>query len=78
MADLMERTIERLVERVGSSYYGKYRGIVTDVEDPENRCRIRATVPAVLGETPCGWAMPAMPFAGPGHGMVLLPAVVSR
>ena len=36
-------TVERLVERVGSSYFGKYRGIVTDVDDPENPCRIRAT-----------------------------------
>jgi hypothetical protein len=77
MGDLMEHTVERLVERVGGSYYGKYRGIVTDVDDPDNRCRIRATVPAVLGEHPCAWAMPAMPFAGDGHGMVMLPAVGS-
>ncbi len=74
MADLMERTVERLVERVGATYYGKYRGVVTDVADPENRCRIRATVPAVLGETPCAWAMPALPWAGPGQGVVFLPA----
>jgi hypothetical protein len=77
MADVTERTLERLVERVGSSYFGKYRGIVTDVDDPLNQCRIRATVPAVLGEHACGWAMPAMPFAGAGHGMVMLPAVGS-
>lgn len=77
MSDLMEHTVERLVERVGGSYYGKYRGIVTDVDDPDNRCRIRATVPAVLGEHPCAWAMPAMPFAGDGHGMVMLPAIGS-
>lgn len=77
MRDLMEHTVERLVERVGGSYYGKYRGIVTDIDDPDNRCRIRATVPAVLGEHPCAWAMPAMPFAGDGHGMVMLPAIGS-
>lgn len=77
MNDLMEHTVERLVDRVGGSYYGKYRGVVTDVDDPDNRCRIRATVPAVLGEHPCGWAMPAMPFAGDGHGMVMLPAIGS-
>jgi hypothetical protein len=77
MPDLIEANVERLVERVGSSYFGKYRGIVTDVDDPSNMCRIRATVPAVLGEHPCGWAMPAMPFAGAAHGMVLLPAVGS-
>ncbi|WP_375738686.1 phage baseplate assembly protein V [Pseudomonas boanensis] len=77
MDDLMERTVERLVERVGSSYYGKYRGIVTDVDDPNNQCRIRATIPAVLGEHACGWALPAAPFAGDGHGMVMLPKVGS-
>lgn len=77
MSDLMESTVERLVERVGASYFGKYRGIVSDVDDPNNQCRIRATVPAVLGEQTCGWALPAAPFAGDGHGMVLLPKVGS-
>lgn len=77
MNDLMEHTVERLVERVGGSYYGKYRGIVTDVDDPDNLCRIRATVCAVLGEHPCAWAMPAAPFAGDGHGMVMLPSIGS-
>lgn len=77
MADLMEDIVERLVERVGSSYFGKYRGVVTDVDDPSNQCRIRATVPAVLGEQACGWALPSAPFAGDGHGMVMLPKVGS-
>jgi hypothetical protein len=77
MSDFMEQTIERLVERVGTTFYGKYRAIVTDVDDPDNRCRIRATVPAVLGDHPCGWAMPAAPFAGDGHGFVMLPKVGS-
>ena len=77
MPDLMEQSVERLVERAGSTYYGKYRGIVTDVDDPNNQLRIRATVPAVLGEHACGWAMPAAPFAGDGHGMVMLPKVGS-
>ena len=49
MPDVLERNVERLVERAGTTYYGKYRGIVTDVGDPNNQCRIRATVPAVLG-----------------------------
>lgn len=74
---LMENTVERLVERTGTSYFGKYRGIVSDVDDPSNQCRIRATVPAVLGSQPCGWALPAAPFAGDGHGMVMLPKVGS-
>ncbi|MCY1285543.1 Phage-related baseplate assembly protein [compost metagenome] len=77
MDQLLENTVERLVERVGTSYFGKYRGTVTDIDDPNDQCRIRATVPAVLGEHPCGWALPAAPFAGDGHGMVLLPKVGS-
>jgi len=77
MPDVLEQSVERLLERAGSTYYGKYRGIVTDVDDPNNQLRIRATVPAVLGEHACGWAMPAAPFAGDGHGMVMLPKVGS-
>ena len=77
MPVVIEELVERVVERVGSSYFGKYRGIVTDVDDPNNQCRIRATVPAVLGEQACGWALPASPFAGDGHGMVMLPKVGS-
>jgi phage baseplate assembly protein gpV len=77
MDGLIENTVQRLVDRVATSYFGKYRGIVTDVDDPNNQCRIRATVPAVLGEHPCGWAMPAAPFAGGGHGVVMLPKVGS-
>lgn len=77
MSDFVEHTVEHLVERAGTTYYGKYRGIVTDVDDPENRCRIRAQVPAVLGDHPCGWAMPVAPFAGDGHGFVMLPEIGS-
>jgi type VI secretion system (T6SS) baseplate-like injector VgrG len=77
MAEVMDEIVERIVDRTATSYFGKYRGIVTDVGDPNNECRIRATVPAVLGEQACGWAMPAAPFAGDGHGMVMLPKVGS-
>ena len=77
MADMVEQTLERVVDRIGTSYFGKYRGIVTDIDDPNKQCRIRATVPAVLDEHPCGWAMPAAPFAGGGHGFVMLPKVGS-
>ena len=52
-------------------YYGKYRGIVTDV-DPST-LRIKATVPAVLGTTPTGWCLPCVPYAGPGVGFAFLP-----
>lgn len=77
MPNATEHLIERLVERSGTSYFGKYRGIVTAVDDPQHQCRIRAKVPAVLGEQESGWALPVAPFAGDGHGLVLLPEVGS-
>lgn len=77
MPDAMERTLERLVQRAASSHYGKYRGVVSDVSDPDGNCRIKARVPAVLGDAETGWALPAFPFAGDGHGQVMLPEVGS-
>ncbi|NHZ80796.1 hypothetical protein F2P44_16165 [Massilia sp. CCM 8695] len=65
----------RLVERTATSYFGKYRGQVTDVDDPLGQGRIRATVPAVMHEHECDWALPAVPFAGAQHGMLMLPAI---
>jgi uncharacterized protein involved in type VI secretion and phage assembly len=62
-----------LAERLRHRYYGKYRGTVTDVDD--STLRIKATVPAVLGETPTGWCLPCVPYAGPSVGLFLLPEV---
>jgi hypothetical protein len=69
----VEHTLQQVVERVYGRYYGKYRGTVADVDDPLEQCRVRAVVPALLGEQQLGWALPAAPFAGDGHGMVMLP-----
>jgi uncharacterized protein involved in type VI secretion and phage assembly len=54
-------------------FYGKYRGIVTDNEDPQGRGRIRARVQGVLGLDEIGWALPAVPYAGEDRGAVFLP-----
>ena len=71
----LDSTVANVVERVTTTYYGKYRGTVADISDPEDLCRIRANVPAVLHDQISPWAMPALPFAGPGHGVVMLPKV---
>jgi hypothetical protein len=56
--------------------FGKYRGVVSDIADPESLGRVKAKVPAIFGnQEECPWAMPAVPFAGPQHGLVLLPEV---
>jgi len=60
---------------VRAEFLGKFRGVVAAVDDPLSLGRIRATVPAVLGAETTAWAMPALPFAGAGHGLVLLPEV---
>jgi uncharacterized protein involved in type VI secretion and phage assembly len=59
----------------GPPFYGKYRGVVTDNRDPRSLGRIRARVPDVLGDNESGWAMPAVPYAGNGVGLFLLPPV---
>jgi uncharacterized protein involved in type VI secretion and phage assembly len=58
-----------------SQYFGKYRGTVVNTIDPERRARLQAMVPDVLGTEASTWAMPSVPFAGPGAGFVVLPPV---
>ncbi len=70
-----EELLVRVAEFQRTRLFGKYRGLVSDVSDPDGMCRIRATVPAVYGEQDSPWAMPSVPFAGPRHGLVLLPEV---
>ena len=56
-------------------FYGKYRGLVSENDDPDGLGRIKAEVPAVLGAEVSQWAMPCLPFAGPKHGLALIPEV---
>jgi uncharacterized protein involved in type VI secretion and phage assembly len=56
-------------------FHGKFRGVVTDIQDPLNQGRIRARVPDVLGNEESGWAMPCVPFAGQSMGFFALPKV---
>jgi uncharacterized protein involved in type VI secretion and phage assembly len=66
-----EQTILEILERVRNRFYGKYRGTVTDVD--ASTLRIKAKVPAVLGEQKTGWCMPCVPYAGKGVGLAFLP-----
>jgi uncharacterized protein involved in type VI secretion and phage assembly len=58
---------------VSRQFWGKYRGVVTDINDPLMTARIRARVPDVMGDQESGWAMPCVPFAGNGMGFFALP-----
>jgi uncharacterized protein involved in type VI secretion and phage assembly len=59
---------------MSETFYGKYRGIVTDNKDPLMIGRIRAKVPDVLGDLESGWAMPCAPFGGSSTGFFAIPA----
>jgi len=53
-------------------HYGKFRGKVTDNQDPLGRGRIRAIVPAI-SDRPLTWAEPCAPYAGPKVGWYIIP-----
>jgi uncharacterized protein involved in type VI secretion and phage assembly len=56
-------------------FFGKYRGVVTDIEDPYKMGRIKARVPDVFGDDESGWAMPCAPFGGSQTGFFAIPTV---
>jgi uncharacterized protein involved in type VI secretion and phage assembly len=60
---------------MNGAFHGKYRGIVTDINDPLQIGRIKSTVPDVMGDRESGWAMPCAPFGGSGMGFFALPKV---
>ena len=71
-----EEILTRLIERIESRYFGKYRGQVTDNIDPDNLGRLRAKVPRVLGDEETGWALPAFIYGGASEqGLYAVPDV---
>jgi hypothetical protein len=71
----LERIVAGLAEKVERGYYGKYRGIVKDNEDPALLGRLKVTVPSVLGpDVVTGWATPCTPFGGAAdQGFLFIP-----
>ena len=63
------------LERDTDRFYGKYRGTVSDNDDPMQIGRIRAQVPQVLEDVESGWAMPCAPYAGSNAGLYAIPPV---
>jgi uncharacterized protein involved in type VI secretion and phage assembly len=71
-----ELVLAQLIERVEGRFFGKYRGQVTDNNDPGNLGRIKAKVPRVLGDEESGWALPAFIYGGASEqGLFALPDV---
>ena len=71
--EAMQRAIVQLTQHQQRRYYGKYRGIVTDNNDPYQQGRIRAKVPELFADAETGWAMACVPFAPQSAGMLFLP-----
>jgi hypothetical protein len=67
----MDGLLVGTAEHLRTHFYGKYRGLVRQVD--EDLGRVTASVPALFGEEESPWAMPCVPFAGANHGLVLLP-----
>ena len=74
-----ETTLERLVVELAcqarSRFWGKYRGIVNDIDDPQGLGRLRAQVPEVLDTEVSPWALPCTPYPGPDQGWFAIPPV---
>ncbi len=70
-----EALLLELLDRVRNRFFGKYRGTVTQVDEDTKRGRIKAKVPAVLGQQETGWCRPCVPYAGPDVGFAFLPEV---
>ena len=71
----MDEQIARYIERSEGKYWGKYRGLVADRDDPEQLGRLRVKVPSLLADATTGWAWPASPYAGAGAGFFFIPQV---
>jgi uncharacterized protein involved in type VI secretion and phage assembly len=67
-----EQAILDVLDRIRNRFYGKYRGVVIEIEEG-GRGRIKAKVPAVLGDQKSGWCDPCVPYAGKDVGFAFLP-----
>jgi len=73
----LERIVADLVEKIERRFYGKYRGIVVDNQDPAKIGRLKLKVPSVLGsDVVTGWALPCSPYGGAAdQGFLFIPDV---
>jgi hypothetical protein len=70
---MTETALGAALDRQTDRYYGKYRGLVVDNQDPMQRGRLKATVAEVLKDVPTPWATPCVPYAGTAAGLYAVP-----
>ena len=73
--DALQSAVVDLARRQARTFLGKFRGIVTETDDPDRQGRLRARVPELFGDQPTGWAMACVPYAPDGKGFLVLPEV---
>jgi len=71
----LETLVVDIAQSAREKVFGKYRGTVVDVDDPQKVGRIKVNVPAVLGTEVSPWAEPCSPYTGPGLGFYAVPPV---
>jgi hypothetical protein len=71
----IEEVVATLAQETRNRYYGKYRGIVVDTNDPDQMGRLTAKVPSLLGDdVVIGWATPCVPYGGSDNlGFFMVP-----
>jgi hypothetical protein len=79
LKDVLDTMHHEFRLRYAGRYYGKYRAIVRDNQDPAGLGRIKVQVPVLFGGATSSWCWPAMPFGGNNrdapHGAVFIPDV---
>ena len=69
---MIDDALQDLLHAPLSKVWGKYAGVVEDNSDPQQMGRLLVVCPAVLGPQPV-WALPCVPYAGPGVGFFFMP-----
>jgi uncharacterized protein involved in type VI secretion and phage assembly len=71
----MDNRNSMAIDRLLQKHWGKYRGTVSDRDDPEHLGRLKVRVPSLLGDAVTGWAFPVSPYAGADLGFFFIPQV---
>lgn len=85
---MIQEALLRMTERLDQQYFGKYRGIVFDNQDPLKLGRLRVRVPSLLIDSPdriesddgvTDWATPCLPYGGLlDQGFFFLPEIGAK